>query len=105
MFGGGPVLTANPEPFAAFFDIILLGDGETLIDDFLDRLIDLKSASRAEKLRQLAQVSGVYVPALYHVTYDGPTGGFWPSNPPIQTCPQRCKSRPTEATCCRLPRW
>lgn len=25
VFGGGPVLTANPEPFADFFDIILLG--------------------------------------------------------------------------------
>ena len=33
VFGGGPVLTANPEPFAAFFDVILLGDGENLIDD------------------------------------------------------------------------
>ncbi|MGB3298351.1 MAG: radical SAM protein, partial [Phormidesmis sp.] len=31
VFGGGPVLTANPEPFAAFFDVILLGDGETLL--------------------------------------------------------------------------
>jgi radical SAM superfamily enzyme YgiQ (UPF0313 family) len=36
VFGGGPVLTANPEPFADFFDVILLGDGETLVDDFLD---------------------------------------------------------------------
>ncbi|MEO0989100.1 MAG: radical SAM protein, partial [Cyanobacteria bacterium J06639_14] len=25
VFGGGPVLTANPEPFADFFDVILLG--------------------------------------------------------------------------------
>ncbi|MBO3463543.1 radical SAM protein, partial [Aetokthonos hydrillicola CCALA 1050] len=31
VFGGGPVLTANPEPFANFFDIILLGDGENLL--------------------------------------------------------------------------
>ena len=28
VFGGGPVLTANPEPFAPFLDVILLGDGE-----------------------------------------------------------------------------
>ena len=28
VFGGGPVLTANPEPFADFFDLILLGDGK-----------------------------------------------------------------------------
>lgn len=25
VFGGGPVLTANPEPYADFFDIVLLG--------------------------------------------------------------------------------
>ena len=31
VFGGGPVLTANPEPFAEFFDLILLGDGEGLL--------------------------------------------------------------------------
>ncbi len=76
VFGGGPVLTANPEPFAAFFDVILLGDGETLLDDFLDQLVAVQTASRAEKLRHLAQVPGVYVPALYQVTYDGPTGAI-----------------------------
>mgnify|MGYP004064749385 CR=1 FL=1 len=27
VFGGGPVLTANPEPLAPFFDVVLLGDG------------------------------------------------------------------------------
>ncbi len=74
VFGGGPVLTANPEPFAAFFDLVLLGDGETLIDDFLDQMVALKSARRPEKLLALAQVPGVYVPSLYHVTYDGPEG-------------------------------
>jgi radical SAM superfamily enzyme YgiQ (UPF0313 family) len=28
IFGGGPVLTANPEPYADWFDVVLLGDGE-----------------------------------------------------------------------------
>ena len=36
VFGGGPVLTANPEPFADFFDVVLLGDGELLLDQFID---------------------------------------------------------------------
>ena len=31
VFGGGPVFTANPEPYADFFDVILLGDGENLL--------------------------------------------------------------------------
>ncbi|MEB3289134.1 MAG: radical SAM protein [Leptolyngbya sp.] len=74
VFGGGPVLTANPEPFAAFFDVILLGDGETLLDDFFDRLSQLKTAARDEKLRHLAQMPGVYVPRLYRPIYADATG-------------------------------
>ena len=35
LFGGGPVLTANPEPYADFFDVILLGDGELLLNEFI----------------------------------------------------------------------
>jgi radical SAM superfamily enzyme YgiQ (UPF0313 family) len=75
VFGGGPVLTANPEPFADFFDVILLGDGETLVDEFLDAMIRLRTSPRRERLHHLAQVPGVYVPALYQVTYDGSEGG------------------------------
>lgn len=76
VFGGGPVLTANPEPFADFFDVILLGDGEQLLDSFLDRMAAVAPADRATQLKELAQIPGVYIPALYQVTYDGPTGSM-----------------------------
>jgi len=69
VFGGGPVFTANPEPFADFFDVILLGDGEHLIDNFIDAYKEVRTADRPTKLRHLAQVPGVYVPSLYEVTY------------------------------------
>ena len=74
VFGGGPVLTANPEPFAAFFDIILLGDGETLLYDFLDKYQQVRELDRQSQLQALAQVPGVYVPELYAVTYQSPDG-------------------------------
>jgi radical SAM superfamily enzyme YgiQ (UPF0313 family) len=74
VFGGGPVLTANPEPFAAFFDVILLGDGENLIADFINAYAEVRTADRPTKLRHLAHISGVYVPSLYNVTYDSPEG-------------------------------
>ena len=74
VFGGGPVLTANPEPFADFFDVILLGDGENLLGDFIDAYKDVRTADRNTQLRHLAQVPGVYVPSLYEVTYDEATG-------------------------------
>lgn len=74
VFGGGPVLTANPEPFAAFFDVILLGDGETLLHDFLDEYQRVRRADRSAQLKALAQIPGVYVPELYAVTYVDKSG-------------------------------
>lgn len=71
VFGGGPVLTANPEPFADFFDVVLLGDGEDLLDRFIEAYHQGRSLDRLGKLRHLGQVPGVYVPALYEVIYQG----------------------------------
>ena len=70
VFGGGPVFTANPEPLAPFLDAVLLGDGELLLPAFIGALQCCKGAPRSEQLRWLAQVEGVYVPALYEPRYD-----------------------------------
>jgi radical SAM superfamily enzyme YgiQ (UPF0313 family) len=69
IFGGGPVLTANPEPFADFFDVVLLGDGEELLGNFIEAYQQVRSSSRNEKLRRLATVPGLYIPSLYEVCY------------------------------------
>ncbi|MEB3274630.1 MAG: B12-binding domain-containing radical SAM protein [Prochlorothrix sp.] len=74
VFGGGPVLTGNPEPFADFFDVILLGDGEVLLDPFIAGYQAVRGADRTQKLRHLAQIPGIYVPSLYAVTYTDPEG-------------------------------
>jgi radical SAM superfamily enzyme YgiQ (UPF0313 family) len=78
VFAGGPVPTTNPEPYAPFFDFFLVGDGETLLPAVLLHLQQASpSLTRAEKLLQLAtQFTGVYVPSLYDVAYDGPTGAI-----------------------------
>ena len=74
VFGGGTVLTANPEPFADFFDIILLGDGENLLDNFIDAYQEVRNSNRDRKLHHLATIAGIYVPSLYQVTYENPQG-------------------------------
>ncbi|KAK3270103.1 hypothetical protein CYMTET_21483 [Cymbomonas tetramitiformis] len=76
VFGGGPVLTANPEPFAEFFDVILLGDGEEMLQEFVDavRATTGASGSREDVLTALSQIPGIYVPSLYSVTYSAPDG-------------------------------
>ena len=69
VFGGGPVLTANPEPLAPFFDAVLLGDGELLLPAFVDAVQAGRQTPRAERLRALAQIPGIYVPSLYAPRY------------------------------------
>ncbi len=69
ILGGGPC-TANPEPVADFFDAFWIGDGEAGLDPILDVVRDAKTQGRprAEILRGLAALPGVYVPALYSWT-------------------------------------
>jgi radical SAM superfamily enzyme YgiQ (UPF0313 family) len=74
IFGGGPVFSANPEPFSLFFDVFLLGDGEELVPTFINALRQLKGLARNQKLLRLAQIPGLYVPSLYEVDYESPTG-------------------------------
>ncbi|MFM7236876.1 MAG: radical SAM protein, partial [Cyanobium sp.] len=75
IFAGGPTATSNPEPFAAFFDFIALGDGEELLPEIGLVVAEGRAAglSRRELLRDLAQVPGVYVPSLYGTGHDGVT--------------------------------
>lgn len=87
IFGGGSVLSANPEPFADFFDVILLGDGETLLDDFINRYKEIRSGSRLEKLRYLSQTEGIYIPSLYEVSYASPTGEIEKIHPKFTDVP------------------
>jgi radical SAM family uncharacterized protein len=66
---GGPV-AFNPEPFAPFFDVFLIGDGEELIVEFLDSIHCNRELNRQEKLLELAKIEGAYVPSLYNIEYN-----------------------------------
>ncbi len=86
VFGGGTVLSANPEPFAAWFDLILIGDGEDLIGNMLAAYAEVRDGDRASQLKHLAQVPGVYVPSMYAVSYgsdDGAIEAITPISPDI----------------------
>ena len=93
VFGGGTVLTANPEPFADFFDVILLGDGEDLLDRFIDAYKEVRHADRQTKLRHLARVPGIYVPSLYEVTYHSPDGEISAIAPIDSDVPERIQKQ------------
>ena len=79
---GGPC-AFNPEPLADFIDAFMVGDGEEQILE-LNRVIlkgRQEGASRETILKRLAGVRGVYVPALYDVTYheDGTIASMKPN--------------------------
>jgi len=86
---GGPT-AFNPEPMADFIDFFLIGDGEEAVVEIATRLRSAKGAgwSRTETLRALAQIQGVYVPALYAPDYDG-DGRLVATRPIDPTIPTR----------------
>ncbi len=65
VIGGGPCM-ANPEPVAPFFDLFVIGDGESLAPEILRRIGRGRrdGLSKTEILRDLATLKGVYCPAL-----------------------------------------
>ena len=66
IIGGGPCVF-NAEPYAPFFDAMLLGEGEAALPELLIRHRELKEQglTRDEILRELSHIPGVYVPSLY----------------------------------------
>ena len=60
IFAGGPVVTANPTPYEAFFDFFIIGDGEVLNN----KVVELyKSKLNKDKfLKELSNIEGIYVP-------------------------------------------
>lgn len=73
IIAGGPSVY-NPEPLAAFFDAMLIGEGEESIVEVcrLHQRMRDEGASRAEIVAALATVPGTYVPALYEVSHEDP---------------------------------
>lgn len=81
IIGGGPCVF-NPEPLSDFFDLFVIGDGEEIIHELIDKYQTLKRIasplnesirgshdSREEILRNLSDIEGIYVPSLFSVSY------------------------------------
>ncbi len=79
---GGPC-ACNPEPVADFVDIFFIGEGEEVDLEVIDLFKECKAsgADKREFLRRAAQIEGVYVPALYEVSYndDGTVKAYTPT--------------------------
>jgi radical SAM family uncharacterized protein/radical SAM-linked protein len=69
--GGGPA-ALNPEPVAPFFDALVLGDGEEAVLEVAAVVRAWRAAkgTRRELWQALEEVEGVYVPALFAMTFN-----------------------------------
>lgn len=92
VIAGGPVVY-NIEPMADFFDLVMIGEGEEMIEELLDLLAEHKRStgrSRQDFLIRAAAISGVYVPSFYDVAYqaDGTVSSITPNRPeaPATVC-------------------
>ena len=101
--GGSSVL--NPEPIADFLDAVLLGEGEEAVLEIGDALERvgwhrgpgpagewLRGATRADALKALARIPGVYVPSFYSPHYN-PDGTFARLEPLVADAPPRVTGR------------
>ena len=66
---GGPCCF-NPAPIEDFIDVFMIGDGEELIIELLENYKSLKdkNLSRAEIIKELAKIEGIYAPAAKNKT-------------------------------------
>ncbi len=67
IIAGGPC-TCNPEPVAAFFDAMVIGDGEGVVMQMADAWLAWRRAGghgREALLAAWAEIPGVYIPAFF----------------------------------------
>ena len=72
IIGGGPC-AFNPEPLADFFDAFVIGDGEDVIVQISNQVIEFKKQGDGKKktlLKLLSKIDGVYVPSFFEPAYD-----------------------------------
>ena len=91
--GGGPC-AYNPEPISDFFDFFSMGEGEDVINELMDAFNEWKEegGTRADYLKKIAKIEGIYVPSLYDVSYndDGTIKSMTPNCP---EAPEKVRKR------------
>src|ERR1700689_3932436 len=68
IIAGGSAVFLNPEPIADFIDLFLIGEGEEMVPEFIERWDATRGSPN--QLRELASVQGAYLPDFYTPVYD-----------------------------------
>ncbi len=102
VIAGGPACF-NPEPVAAFFDLMVVGDAESVALEICRAVRQAKHSGRLSKkdlLYDLRYVRGIYIPSFFNIQYEphGPVAEIVPVHadyrgvrkaivPDIDACP------------------
>ena len=83
---GGPV-ACHCEPIADAFDLVMIGEGEEVLEQLLDayQAFQAKGGTRQAFLLQAARIPGIYVPMFYTPEYlpDGTLKAIVPNKPGV----------------------
>lgn len=88
---GGPC-AYNPEPLYDIADAFILGEGEEVTHEILNVYKEMKGKPKADYLRAISKIQGVYVPSLYEVTYNS-DGTIEAMTPKYEDVPKTVKKR------------
>lgn len=68
--GGGPCVY-NVEPIADFFDFFVIGEGEEVLNEVVEKFVEWKKLNQPRKkfLERLLEIDGIYVPSFYEPMY------------------------------------
>ena len=58
IIAGGPCATANPMPLSDYIDVFIVGEGEYVINDFIDCYLNFQDRD----LRKFLDLDGIYIP-------------------------------------------
>ncbi len=64
IIAGGPCATANPMPLSDYIDVFIIGEGENIINKFLDRYLECNDRN----LKKFLDLPGIYIPEFNNKT-------------------------------------
>ena len=93
VIAGGIVPGINPEPISDFIDLFVIGEGEEVIPEFVEVFRDAteKRYDKADILKGMSGIEGIYVPMFYAVDYE--TDGTIREFRPEKGFPKQIKKR------------
>ncbi|MCS7203527.1 MAG: radical SAM protein [Thermodesulfovibrio sp.] len=75
LVAGGILCFSNPEPVSKIFDIVVVGEAEEIVDNFIEKFLTVRTNSdkkdfKRELKKELVKIDGFYIPEAYEEIYE-----------------------------------